>query len=467
MLLLRDILITKEKDYLLDHLILLIIPILNVDGHERVSHFNRPNQNGPDEMGWRTNSWNLNLNRDYMKADTPEIRAFLELFTTWLPDFFIDNHTTNGADYRYHITYALERYGNIDSKLGKWGSEQFLPSVINSVEEKGFLSAPYIEMKEKTIESGIVDAPLPPRLSTGYTTVQNRLGLLVETHSLKPYENRVSSTLAMNVAALEYLNKNFRTIKTLNAKADTATLKMKSLPVAFELSEKCNPFQFKGFQSFLEKSSITGNEVVRYSNIPSDFEIPLFNDVQVTKIIRIPKAYVIPREFEHIAEILKQHGISVKQLGTARHMSVEQYQFDSAEFAKKPYEGRYCVKVACRVDSITRQFPKGTFIVPTRQRTLRVIVNLLEPEAPDSFASWGFFNAFFERKEYAEAYVMEPLAQKMLSSDEHLRKEFFEQLHDEDFRNDPDGRLDFFYQRSPYFDINENKYPIYRVTNTR
>ena len=463
MILLRDILVTREKEHLLDHVILLVIPILSVDGHERISQYNRPNQNGPVEMGWRTNSRNLNLNRDYMKADSPEIKAFLKLFNAWLPDFFIDNHTTNGADYQYHITYALERFNNIDAKLGKWGKNKFIPFVLNAVEKCGFLTAQYIEMKARNLENGIVDTPMLPRLSTGYTSVQNRLGLLVETHSLKPYENRVRSTLAMNVAALEFLNIHFQVLKKLNRIADAEAKKLKSLPISFELTGKSKLVKFKGFNSFYEHSSITGDSVVRYTAKPCEFEIPLFDIVRTTKSLKVPKAYVLPKEFGYIADILKLHGIKIKQITTQKRLSVEQYQFDESTFAKKPYEGRYCVEVKCRSIRTTCTFPKGTFIVPAHQRTLRVIMNLLEPEAPDSFVSWGFFNAFFERKEYAEPYIMEPVAQQMLASDKHLRRMFFDQLQNEAFRNDPESRLDFFYQRSQYFDNYEKKYPIFRM----
>ncbi len=462
MILLRDILITKEKFHLLDHLILLIIPILSVDGHERISGYNRPNQNGPEEMGWRTNSWNLNLNRDYMKAESPEIRSFLTLFKSWLPDFFIDNHTTDGADYQYHVTYALEKFGNIDSKLSSWGKKEFLPFLRNEVENRGFLTAPYIELKSETIEEGIVETAMPPRLSTGYTSVQNRLGLLVETHSLKPYENRVRSTLAMNISALEFLNINYKFLLSLNQKADKTTQKLKKLPVKFELTNKSNSFDFYGFKSFYKESNITGNEVVGYSNEPLKFKIPFYNDVRISKTITVPNAYLIPKEFEYLIDILKLHGIKCERVGS-KNILVEEYTFTKSEFTHKPYEGRMCVQVICSSKKKKIQVQTGSFIIPTNQRTNRVIINLLEPEAPDSFVSWGFFNAFFERKEYAEPYIMEPIARQMLKNDETLKNKFLEKLEDEEFKNDPKARLDFFYQQSPFFDINEKKYPILRV----
>ncbi|MBI2429258.1 MAG: peptidase M14 [Ignavibacteriales bacterium] len=464
MLLLRDILITKEKFYLLDHLILLVIPILNVDGHERVSPFNRPNQNGPKEMGWRTNSWNLNLNRDYLKADTPEIRAFLKLFNEWRPDFFIDNHTTDGADYQYHITYALERNGNIDKKLGEWGQKKLLPHIIQQTEARGFLTAPYIVPKDDVIEHGIVDDVALPRLSTGYAAIQNRLGLLVETHSLKPYENRVQSTLSMNLAALEFVSAHWKLLKDLNSKADARATRLRSLPVNFNLTETSEPFKFKAFTSNYHNSKITGNDVIRYTSEPVVITIPFYNSIRNSVTIKIPKAYLVPKEFAHLMDVLNLHGIEFSQLDGMKSYTAEEYSFDEYLHAPKPYEGRSCVKVKCGVKKYKVQPSAGTFIVPVNQRTMRVIINLLEPEAPDSFVSWGFFNAWFERKEYAEPYIMEPYAQQMFENDPLLRNEFLHKLeHDEEFKSDPKGRLDFFYERSPFFDQKEKKYPILRV----
>ncbi len=190
MLLLREILITKEKKDLLDNLVLLIIPILNVDGHERLSPYNRPNQNGPRMMGFRTTSLNLNLNRDYMKADTPEMRALLRLFSAWLPDFYIDNHTTNGVDYQYHVTYGMEKHQNIFGALGEWGQEKFIPYIKDNVQQKGFLSTSYIELIGKELEEGFSDWTSRPMYSNGYAALQNRLLLLIETHSIKALQQQ-------------------------------------------------------------------------------------------------------------------------------------------------------------------------------------------------------------------------------------------------------------------------------------
>ncbi len=469
MLLLREILITKEKKHLLENLVLLFIPILNVDGHQRLSPFNRPNQNGPRMMGFRTTAVNLNLNRDYMKADTPEMKALLRLFSAWLPDFYIDNHTTNGVDYQYHVTYGMEKHQNIFGALGKWGQQKFLPYVKKKVEQKGFLNTSYIELLGKELEEGITSWNSRPMFSNGYAAVQNRLLLLVETHSLKSFSNRVYSTKAMVESSLAFINDNYKELKQVNIKADRETIKRyaggrTSFPIKFAGTDEFELMDFKGIEYKKEESKITGTIVKRYTGVPIELKVPVYNKVKVTRRVKLPYAYVVPKEFKYIIRILKLHGIKVSELKEDAVLEIEKYRFIDYSFAEKPYEGRQRVNVTCESAAEKMSFPKGTYIVKTEQRGLRVLANLLEPEAPDSFLSWGFFNAFFERKEYAEDFVMEPVAVKMLEDYVDLKGEFEKKLNqNEEFRNHPGERLDFFYRKSPYFDEREDIYPVFRL----
>lgn len=469
MLLLREILITKEKEHFLNNTILLIIPILNVDGHERISPFNRPNQSGPKKMGWRTNALNLNLNRDYLKAASTEIKSFLKLFNDWLPDFMIDNHTTNGADYQYHVTYGIETHQNIDRGLIGLIEKKYLPHLLQKVEDDGFIIGPYMEFKSGTIESGIVDLPAPPRLSHGYCATQNRICLLVETHSLKPFANRVFSTKSMMEHTISFVNDNHKEIVTLNGMADKQTIKNylvdnKKFPLVLTGNGKFDKFLFKGFEWYDEYSEITGSTVRKYTNNPMEIEIPIFNKANSLKKITIPAAYLIPPQFSQVIEIINTHQIKFNLVKAKRILKVQRYKFEKVQFASRPYEGRQLPSFTCSAFNETAEIEAGSLIVYTNQRALRVIVNLLEPEAPDSFVNWGFFNAFFERKEYAEAYVMEPYAKQMIKDDSLLRTEFYKKLNeDESFKNNSGKRLDFFYKRSPFYDKEENVYPILRL----
>ena len=471
MILLREILVTKEKEWLLDNVILLVIPIFSVDGHERFGKYNRINQNGPKEMGWRTTAQNLNLNRDWMKADSPEMQAMLKLFTEWLPDFLIDNHTTDGADYQYTITFGIEYFKNIYSETEDLLRKEFSPFLHKKMNEAGFLSYSYVGLKDwtKGVDSGLTDYPATPRLSNGYSTVQNRPSLLIETHMLKPYKDRVFSTKAAMEAVIEFCSDNKARLIELNKRADINSVinlieKNEKLPLQFNLSDMSVKVSFKGIKYNKEMSEISGTENIVYTGEKVDMEVDLFNDAQVVKDVSVPKEYIIPKECFQIVNRMKLHGIIIDTLKEDKIFNVKRYRFTDIKFAATPYEGRNRVSFVTNEYYEKLKIPAGSFLVNTNQRTIKVIVHLLEPEGDDSFIKWGFFNSIFEQKGYFEPYVMEKIAGEMTKENPQLLKEFEEKLSaDEKFRNDPYTRLNFFYERSPYSDSQMNVYPIMRV----
>lgn len=469
MLLLKEILVTKELEHLLDNTIMVFILVFNLDGHERISQYNRPNQNGPFETGWRVTSQNYNLNRDYMKAQTPEMKDWLRLFNKWMPDFLIDNHTTNGADYQYHITYSVEKHANISFKTRIWLNDFFLPSVVSKVEREGFLTAPYVELKGERITDGILDWSALPRFSTGYMALQNRPSILIEAHSNKPYETRVFATKAMMEATLHFINSDYKELMEINSAADENVIidhinRSTPFPIVLKGTDKFIPFKFKGFKSFEEDSEILGTNVIRYTDEPEEFEVPLYNNVEVAETVQVPYAYLIPKEFRYILDILRAHGIEFKRIQRKMKLLVHRYRFKDATFNGVPYEGKLKPDFILRSFRERVEISKGTYVVFTKQRTLKVLLNLLEPNAPDSLVRWGFFNSFFEKKEYAEPYIFEPIAKRMLEENKLLKEEFYRKLEaEEEFRKSPAARLNFFYKRSPYVDKAEKVYPILRV----
>ena len=471
MILLREILVTKEKEKMLDNVILLVIPVFSVDGHERFGKYNRINQNGPEEMGWRTTAQNLNLNRDWMKADAPEMKAMLKLFSSWLPDFVIDNHTTDGADYLYVMTFGIEYFKNSHSETELMLRSKFAPFLYEKMNQTGFLSHGYVWLKDwvKGLDSGITEGPGAPRFSTGYAAIQNRPALLVETHMLKPYKERVFSTKVAMEAVIEFCSDNKVEIIELNGKADRNSIinlleKKEKLPVGFKVSGKSVKTPFKGVKYYKEKSEISGAEKIVYTEEKENLVLDLFNDVQIVKEVSVPNLYIIPSEWSLIVERMRLHGVKVDTLKEDKIFDVKRYRFSDIKFEEKPFEGRNRVSFTINEYYEKRKIPAGSYIVSTDQRTIKVIVNLLEPEAEDSFIKWGFFNAIFEQKEYFEAYVMEKISQEMIKKDPQLKKEFDEKLSlDEKFKNDPNARLNFFYERSPYYDSQLNVYPVMRV----
>lgn len=471
MILMREILITREREYLLDSINIIVVPIFSVDGHERKSKYNRINQNGPEEMGWRTTAQNLNLNRDWMKADALEMQAMLKLFNQYLPDFVIDTHTTDGADYQYTVTYSVEWSKNMYKQSADWLGEKFVPYLENEVEEQGFLIFPYIYLKDwdKGLDEGLIYWPGTPRFSSGYFALQNRPMLLVETHMLKPYKDRVYSTKAVLETTLEFVFNHSTELSELNIEADNKTAELyeenKYLPISFSNTENYQLMKFKGYEYYWDSSAVSGTKKLVYTNKKRNFEIKYFNDIIINDSIKIAKGYFIPPEYSYLVYRLSLHGINVSSnVSKDTVITATRYKFKEVKYEPTSYEGRQ--KVSFNYDPYEEEakISAGSFYYSTDSRTARVLTHLLEPKSSDSFVQWGFMNQIFEQKEYYEDYVMDKLAEEMLENGPELKKEFEEKLKsDETFRNSSKARLDFFYERSPYPDKQLNVYPIMRI----
>lgn len=470
--LLRDIAITKTRPGLLDRVVLIFIPMYNVDGHERFSPYNRINQDGPAEMGWRGTTTNLNLNRDYMKADAPETRAWLRMWTEWNPDLFIDCHVTDGADFRYNVTYQYEKHDNAPASVRDWMKSAMEGRIVPATEADGNLLATYMVFRDnRDLPQGILSFIATPRFSTGYTPLRNRPGLLIETHMLKDFRSRVRGTYDLLRHALEEVNKDPQSLLRAVRLADEETVTdgrvynpAKRYPLRFELTDKSRPFQLKGVEYRTELSDVSGAVRVIYGTKPADVTVPLFDETRVTASVTTPLYYIIPTQWRDVAEVLKAHGLKLKRLTEPATIEVETYRFTDVKWGGASFEGRVLPNYKTNPHKERRTFPAGSIIVPMNQPAARVALYLLEPDAPDSFVAWGFFNAIFEEKEYAEDYVMEKLAREMLAKDENLRREFEQRVaNDPKFAASSTERLRFFYMRSPYWDRQLNLYPVGRV----
>ena len=469
--LLRDIAITKTRRDLLNDAVILFVPIYNVDGHENFNAFNRINQNGPDEMGFRANSANLNLNRDYMKADAPETRHFLKLWNAWKPDFFIDCHVTDGADFRYNLTYEFAHHFEMSPFVKDWMNEHFEKKVVAAVEREGNVLTHYLQFDGREVTKGIETFIPTPRFATGYTPLRNRAGVLIETHSLKPYKSRVRATYDVLRYTVEEIGKNKQSLFTANRQADQETVdrgrsydRNRQFPLRQEITKNSTPFAFKGVEYRLEDSPISGTKRIVYGTKPLDITIPKFDEARVSHSVAPPLYYIVPPQWKQAIEVLQAHGVSFQKLTKPLKIEVESYKFSDVKFAPASFENRVPVNFKTVLIKETREFPAGSLVVPTAQETANVLIHLLEPNSPDSLAYWGFFNAIFEQKEYGESYVLEKLAGEMLAKDANLRKEFEEKLKDEKFAKSPFARLSFFYERSAYF-INQRIgiYPVGRI----
>ncbi len=467
LILLREIAVTRERESLLDNAIILFMPIYNVDGHERFGPYNRINQNGPKEMGWRVNAANLNLNRDYMKADTSETRDWLRLFTTWWPDLTIDCHVTDGSDYRYDVTYIYDHGPNVPAPVASWIDAAVKEHILPALEAEGHLASPYIWPRDSTDPAaGLITIPAtPPRFAHGYTVLQNRPCFLIETHMLKSYGTRVKATHDTLAAWLEEVNRDPESLREAVREADALAARPGSVALGARAAGPKRSEPFLGVKYRRELSAVSGGMRVIYSREPLDFTVERQDGYEVTLSVKKPLAYIVPAAWPEAIQRLKAHGLRLMRLTRPVTAPFDAYRLTAPTWTAAPFEGHHTVTFTTeRVTGMTRTFPAGSIVVPMDQRSSAVAAGLLEPQAPDSLALWGFFDAIFERKEYAEGYVLESLARRMLDNDPDLREEFEKALADPDFAGDPSRRLEFFYSRSPWFDDRVGLYPVGLVT---
>jgi hypothetical protein len=470
--LLRDTAITKTQPGLLENVVVLFIPIYNTDGHERSSPYNRINQNGPTDMGWRATTTNQNLNRDYMKADTPETRAWLALWNEWNPDLFIDCHVTDGADYRYNITYHFEHHAGIAPSVLAWQRRVMDGKVFPATENAGNVVSWYLEFADnRDFTKGIRDFNGSPRFSTGYVPLRNRAAILIETHMIKDYRSRVIGTYDLLRFTLAEVNRDPKSLLDAVSAADEQTIGQgradnagNKFPINFELTDQTSPYDLKALEYRTEPSDISGDTRVVFGTEPLDLTVPMYNTFRVTKEVTRPLHYIVPPQWKEVIAVLRTHGLQLQTASEAMTIDIESHRFSDVTWPAGPFEGRFMPKFKVELITERRTFPPGSVIVPLDNSLAKVAINLLEPEAPDSLAAWGFFNAIFEQKEYGERYVLENLAREMMSVDPPLRREFEQKVAtDPGFASSANERLQFFYRRSPYWDPHMNLYPVGRV----
>ena len=483
--LLREMVITKTQAKLLDRAVVVILPIYNADGHERFGPYNRINQNGPEEMGWRTQALNLNLNRDYMKADAPETRALLKLFQAWLPDFFVDDHVTDGADYQYDTTYAIDYGPDVNPALAKWVREQLKPYIEKSVSDTGHVIGEYVGVGEANPGRGLTVGQDTPRFSTGLMILENRPGFLVEMHMLKDYKTRVTGNYELLRALLEVINRDADALVAMNREADASTIRAgqqydaaAQFPLRVQATEASVPFHFLGYKRVVELSEVSGVPWTRFTHEPENIDIPLHNQLKPTVAVAPPRAYIVPAQWAEVIQVLSAHGLEMKRTTASWSAEVETYRC-TAKWAERPFEGRHVLAsgsefapasgapaLACERVREKMTFPAGSAVVPMDQRAAKVAIHWLEPQSPDSAVAWGFFDAIFEQKEYGENYVLEKLARDMMAKDPKLKEEFQQKVAtDKEFAADPRARLNFFFRRSPWWDPHMGLYPVGRLTS--
>ena len=467
MLLARDIVMSKYR--LPANVVLAIIPVYNIGGCLNRSANYRIDQNGPLEKGFRGNSQNLDLNRDFIKCDAKDSRAFTEIFHLTDPDVFVDNHVSDGADYQHVMTLVTSQHDKLGGVMGDYLNKEFDPALFQLMKEKGYDLVPYVNHFGDTPENGWPEFWDSPRYSSGFATLWHTFAFIPESHMLKPYEQRVRSTYALMQCMIEFTAKNSPTIKRLRDETKQAVKSAPEFPISWHLDRsQFKEITYKGYEAGHKASEVSGLPRLYYDrNKPFEKQVKLFNHYAPTSFIRKPAAYIIPQGWWKIIDLLKLNKVEMRPLKNDSTLEVEVYHIDEYKTSPRPYEMHHVnsdVKI-----STTRQkikFRKGDWYIPMNQVANRFVIEALEPQGEDSYFSWNFFDAILGQKEGYSDYAFEDIAAEYLKGHPDLQQKLEQRrASDTTFARSAGAQLNFVYQNSPFFEPDYLRYPVFRVVN--
>ncbi len=468
---LRDIALGRD-DGLLDGVTLLVLPIYNVDGHERVSPFNRPNQDGPVEgMGFRTTTRGLDLNRDHLKLDSDEARALVDLVNRWRPDLHVDVHVTNGSDHEWVLTWSTAESPQLAAPIDGW-LKRHLPRALAATAAAGYANGPYVALVDRDDPTrGFSSVVTEPRYSTGYFTLRNVPSILIEMHAYKPYAQRVAAVDVFLRRLLAEAGASAGELRKARAEADGATVaagRTDAEPSEAVLRWTEAPaderIPWPAYDWVFEESVVTGAPLLFYRHgEPRPLDVPWIHRMAPETSVPRPRGYLVLPGWPAITDRLRRHGLVVRQLVRPVELDVETIRVADPVLADASYQGRVMV-TSFEVDRTTehRSVPAGSLWVPADQPLFEIAVQLLEPEAPDSLLRWGVLHSVFERKEYIDLRTLEPLAREMVA-DPVTAAAWSEALSDPAFAEDTRARWLWWYRRTPHWDEQVGLLPALRV----
>lgn len=466
-MMLRDYLEKPEKfKPLLDKMVIVLIPVYNVDGCLNRNSYTRANQDGPESYGFRGNSRNYDLNRDFVKCDSRNARTFNQIFQTWSPDIFVDNHTSNGADYQYVMTLIATQHNKLEAPLGDFLEKTMLPELYGNMSKKGWDMIPYVDSPAETPDSGIVGFCDYGRYSTGYAAMWNTIGFMPETHMLKPFKDRLWSTYAFMEVLMQFVHDHADEIGKARAAAFERTRTKQTFDLDYAMDQKqFDMIDFKGFAAKYKPSEVSGLPRLWYDRSePYTKQIPYYNYFTPLVSVDKPVAYIIPQAWENVIERLKINGVEMKPLEKPVEVETETY-FIGDFNTRNAWEGHYYhsgVHLEKRI--MKRKFDAGDLVIYTNQNANRYILETLEPHAPDSWFAWNFFEPILMQKEYFSAYVFEDLAAQFLKDNPAIKAELDAKRKAEpDFAASAAKQLDWVYRKSPWYEPTHRMYPVARI----
>ncbi len=465
MQLFRDLALGKIKAP--KNTVIVTIPVYNIGGALNRNSTTRANQDGPEEYGFRGNARNYDLNRDLIKSDTRNTKSFVEIFHKTNPDVFIDNHVSNGSDYQYKLTYIMTQHNKLGTVLGDYLNNEMMPSLVKDLQKKNLETTPYVNAFEETPDNGFIQFSDSPRYTTGYTSLFNTIGFVVETHMLKNYADRVKATYEYMTSTIDFTNANYKKIKEMRLKNEVQYAPKKPYTIKWEIdSTKMTTFSFLGYEASHKKSEATTGDRLFYDRTkPYKKDIPYIKEFKSVKDITVPTAYIIPKGFWNVIDLLKSNGVTYTQLKKDTIIEVESYKIADFKTTNSAYEGHYLhrnTKVTSQIIKVP--FHKGDYVFSTQQKAIKYLLETLEPEGVDSFFNWNFFDTMLQQKEGYSEYVFEDTAAKLLKDNPKLKADLEQaKLNDQKFAKNPEAQLDWVYKHSAYYEKAHMQYPVYRL----
>ncbi|MEM9679102.1 MAG: M14 family metallopeptidase [Bacteroidota bacterium] len=465
MMLFRDL--AQQKISTPQQTVIATIPIYNIGGSLNRNSTSRTNQNGPKAYGFRGNARNYDLNRDFIKSDTKNAKTFAQLFHKVQPDVFIDNHVSNGADYQYILTHLFTQHNKLGGDLGEYLNTEMMPKLEDKLSEKDWDITPYVNVFNRTPDNGFSQFMDSPRYSTGYTTLFNTLGMMVETHMLKPYKQRVDGTYELMKSMIDIVEVDGSKIKTLRSEANETYNQDMTYPLKWTIdTTRSTTLEFKGYEGQIIPSTLTGGQRLKYDKSkPFTKSVKYQNFYKPSLSIDIPKAYVIPQSWHTVIELLQLNNVEMSTFEKDTTLIVESYRIANYNTRRSPYEGHYLhYNTEVKRNEASIIFKKGDYIVHTDQKAMRYLIETLEPQGVDSFFNWNFFDTILQQKEGFSPYVWEDKAEQWLRANPKLRIDYnLKKTFDSTFAKNTYAQLDWIHKNSPNYEKAHMQYPIYRL----
>lgn len=455
------------KKKLPENVILCIIPVFNIDGSLKRGCCSRANQEGPEEYGFRGNAKNLDLNRDFVKADASNTRSFISIFREWDPDIMIDTHVSNGADYQYTMTLISTQHNKLGGPVGAFLKNEMTPALFSVMKSAGQEMSPYVNTSkyDESPENGIFGFLEIPRFASGYAALFQCMSFVLETHMLKPFASRVTATQLLIETIISYSSQNATRIIDVRNQSRQLIKSQKEFPLSWQLdSLQSETFNFKGYEAEYRTSKVTGTQQLYYNrNRPYTRPVKFYDSYKTASKVNVPDFYIVPQAWGEVIALLKLNLVQMIRFASDTIIETENYYISDYKTSKDPYEGHY-LHNSTTVTSHRKkiQYFKGDYLIPVNQQCNRYIVETLEPTAPDSYFNWGFFDAILQQKEWFSAYVFDEMAEKLLKENPSLKSEFEKKKsEDPEFASSSFSQLYFIYRNSPMFE-DHKRYPVGR-----